>query len=261
MIRLSFFLVVAAVCAAFVSAPSKPEFRPPGTVEFTEGLFFDETEISVFNWKEYQMWLEKEHGKSSQEYLASQPDTSLFDHFYAPFAQHYFTHPAYRNYPMVCITYEQAVAFCAWRTDRVRELVLVRKVDRNLEEIPCITYRLPSKEEWELAAASPLNKKSLKKLPKVYQEMDAPYNLKGQYDQSAAGGTFDFTSPVDVGARNSFGMQNLFGNVAEMVNQKGIAKGGSWDHTLEESALTNDLTYSEGTEWLGFRCVCEVKML
>lgn len=40
---------------------------------------------------------------------------------------------------------------------------------------------------------------------------------------------------------------NLFGNVAEMVNQKGVAKGGSWDHTLEESALTNDLTYSEGT--------------
>ncbi|MFT4778415.1 MAG: sulfatase activating formylglycine-generating enzyme [Flavobacteriales bacterium] len=259
MIRLLSLLSVAALCSAFIFAPAKPKFRPPGTVEFTEGLFFDEAEISVFNWLEYQSWLERTHGKDAPEYLASKPDTSSYNHFFAPSAKHYFSHPTYRNYPVVCITYEQATDFCTWRTARVREMLLIRKKGRNSEETPCITYRLPTKEEWEMAAASPINKKSIKKAPKIYHDLEMPFNLKGQYAQEPAGKFF--TAPVNQGVRNEYGMQNMFGNVAEMINQNGVAKGGSWNHTIDESGLTQAINYTEASAWLGFRCVCDVSML
>ena len=50
----------------------------------------------------------------------------------------------------------------------------------------------------------------------------------------------------------------MIGNVAEMVAEEGIAKGGSWYHTYEDSKLSLDLNYTEASEWLGFRCICEM---
>src|SRR5690606_26902171 len=35
------------------------------------------------------------------------------------------SHPAYREYPVVGISYDQAVAYCKWRTDRVFENLLL----------------------------------------------------------------------------------------------------------------------------------------
>ncbi|WP_375561983.1 formylglycine-generating enzyme family protein [Bernardetia sp. OM2101] len=55
-----------------------------------------------------------------------------------------------------------------------------------------------------------------------------------------------------------FGLYNMFGNVAEMTSEKGIAKGGSFAHTLEECAADKVQTYDSPQAWLGFRCVAEV---
>jgi formylglycine-generating enzyme required for sulfatase activity len=37
--------------------------------------------------------------------------------FTAPLQKYYFRHPAYRNYPVVNITFEQASQYCSWLTD------------------------------------------------------------------------------------------------------------------------------------------------
>lgn len=58
---------------------------------------------------------------------------------------------------------------------------------------------------------------------------------------------------------NRFGLTDTIGNVAEMVEEEGIAKGGSWAHTLEQSKILNRQYYTKPEAWLGFRCVCEVK--
>ena len=51
----------------------------------------------------------------------------------------------------------------------------------------------------------------------------------------------------------------MLGNVAEMVQEKGICKGGSWRNILEECRVGKDMEYSKPAAWLGFRCVCVVK--
>ena len=49
------------------------------------------------------------------------PDTLVWirDFSYSynePLAKRYYAHPAYGNYPVVGVTWKQAVAFCHWRT-------------------------------------------------------------------------------------------------------------------------------------------------
>jgi formylglycine-generating enzyme required for sulfatase activity len=58
---------------------------------------------------------------------------------------------------------------------------------------------------------------------------------------------------------NKIGLTDMVGNVAEMVSEEGIAKGGSWAHTLEQSKISNRQYYTKPQAWLGFRCVCEVR--
>lgn len=57
---------------------------------------------------------------------------------------------------------------------------------------------------------------------------------------------------------NKFDLYDMIGNVAEMTAQKGVAKGGSWAHRINESSISSAQYYEDPTAWLGFRCICEV---
>jgi hypothetical protein len=52
----------------------------------------------------------------------------------------------------------------------------------------------------------------------------------------------------------------MIGNVAEMLAEKGICKGGSFYHALDDCKITGQLTYTQPEPWLGFRCVCVPEM-
>jgi hypothetical protein len=58
--------------------------------------------------------------------------------------------------------------------------------------------------------------------------------------------------------KNTSGTYNMIGNVAEMVIEKGIAKGGSFEHKLEDCKITNDQYYTKPERWLGFRCIAVI---
>jgi formylglycine-generating enzyme required for sulfatase activity len=69
----------------------------------------------------------------------------------------------------------------------------------------------------------------------------------------------NITTPVLSHQKNWFGLYNTFGNVAEMISEKGISKGGGWRSGLEDCRAGKNIPYSKPTAWLGFRCVCVIK--
>ncbi len=58
----------------------------------------------------------------------------------------YFSHPAFGNYPVVGVNWNQATAFCEWRTKYLNAYLDKSKM---ANESP---FRLPTEAEWEYAA-------------------------------------------------------------------------------------------------------------
>ncbi len=102
---------------------------PPGTTKLSDNLFIDQNEITNFNWLEYMYWTEKVYGKNSKEYSSILPDTNVWSKLNKSFSvldTLYFRHTAYKDYPVVGLSYEQVLNFTKWRSDRVMELFLIK---------------------------------------------------------------------------------------------------------------------------------------
>ena len=93
--------------------------------------YLDETEVTNFSWLEYLYWLRRIYGDSYPEIVnRALPDTLVWREkleYNEPYVDYYLRHPAYRDYPVVGVNWLQANDFCAWRTDRVNELILIRE--------------------------------------------------------------------------------------------------------------------------------------
>ncbi len=94
-------------------------------------FYIDETEVSNLYWLEYLYWLDRIYGDSYPEILnKALPDTLVWREKLAynePYVEYYLRHPAYRDYPVVGVSWVQVNDFCAWRTDRVNEEILIRE--------------------------------------------------------------------------------------------------------------------------------------
>jgi hypothetical protein len=67
-----------------------------------------------------------------------------------------------------------------------------------------------------------------------------------------------YTAKVGTYFANKLGFFNMTGNVAEMINVKGVAKGGSWYDTFEDSDFQKKTTYNGADPGIGFRIVMEI---
>ena len=94
-------------------------------------FYMDETEVTNMFWLEYLEWLDRIYGNSFPEIVErALPDTLAWREKLAynePMVNYYLRHPAYRDYPVVGVSWRQATDFCKWRTDRVNENILVQE--------------------------------------------------------------------------------------------------------------------------------------
>ncbi|WP_370519559.1 SUMF1/EgtB/PvdO family nonheme iron enzyme [Paludibacter sp. 221] len=109
----------------FVTAPRNSQRRRVTVSSF----YMDQYEVTNLEWRDYAHWMEVVFGKTAPKLVEkAQPNKETWREELAynePYLNYYFTHPAYDNYPIVGITWEQAMDFCTWRTDRVNEQALV----------------------------------------------------------------------------------------------------------------------------------------
>ena len=192
----------------------------------------------------------------------------------------YFSNPAYNDYPVVGVTWEQANAFCAWRTEYLLKGLgaAARFVQR---------YRLPTEAEWEYAARG----KNQNEFP--WENADVASgkgcffaNFKPDKGNYTKDGNL-ITSKTGIYTANSNGLYDMAGNVAEWTStiyteagvesmndinpqlqynaakedpyrlKTKVVKGGSWKdpESYIRSAWRTYEYQNQPRSYIGFRCV------
>lgn len=223
------------------------------------------------------------HDLISRKIIGVYPDTLVWtrDFQYAynePLLRMYFSHPGYANYPVVGVTWEQATAFCNWRTT----------LYGSYNKVGAQDYRLPTEAEWEYAARGgrkmalyPWGGNYARDAQGCYLANFKPY--RGNYSEDT-GAT---TMKVGSFKPNDFGLYDMAGNVAEWTSsaynpslntwvadinpsfqynakrndpnilKRKVIRGGSWkdiSYYLQCGTRTYEYQY-ESRSYIGFRCV------
>ncbi len=214
------------------------------------------------------------------------PDTTVwvndFENSYnEQYTRLYFSHPGYNDYPVVGVSWEQANAFCNWRTDLLRQSL-------GREGVYIEPFRLPTEAEWEYAARA-----GNSATPYPWEET-LPIDERGCFYANFKPMEGDFvrdghviTSSTGTYKPNDFGLYDMAGNVsewtstayAESVNKltsdlnpefrydaaqedpyklkRKIVRGGSWKDVSRD--IRSDIRMweyqNEQRSYIGFRCV------
>lgn len=173
-------------------------------------------------------------------------------------------HPDDDRSPIQNIQHEAAKAYCYWITQ-----VYNRSTDKK-KQFKKVIFRLPTEAEWKAAARF------------GYQD-NVPYAWGGYYYRNEKGcyllNTNPFGEPdcckpskvkllgcdglyfggiTDAYFPNNIGLYNTCGNIAEMIQTEGIAKGGSWAHTPDQCTIDSQNLYNGPDPAVGFRIFMEI---
>ena len=215
-----------------------------------------------------------------KEEIEIYPDTTVwikdFNYSYnEPMHNDYFSHPAYQDYPVVGISWKQAVAFCNWRTH-------YKNSYQKEKNKPLVNnFRLPTEAEWEYAARGGI--------PAGTYPWGSPYllNDRGCFLANFKPLRGDYASDQAVYAveaksflPNDYNLYNMSGNVAEWTEssydpgayeyvsslnpnmslndeKRKVVRGGSWkDVAYFLRVSSRDYEYQDtARSYIGFRTV------
>ena len=99
--------------------------------QHVQSFYMDETEVTNLMYLEYLDWIKRVFPPSDERYRRIY-DGALLDTlvwrnrlgYNEVMTNNYLRHPAYAEYPVVGVSWVQAVEFSNWRSDRVNELIL-----------------------------------------------------------------------------------------------------------------------------------------
>lgn len=104
------------------------------TQQHVQSFYMDETEVTNLMYLEYLDWLKRVFPPSDESYRkiyeGAVPDTLVWRNrlgYNEVMTYNYLRHPAYAEYPVVGVSWIQAVEFSNWRTDRVNEMMLEKE--------------------------------------------------------------------------------------------------------------------------------------
>ena len=218
------------------------------------------------------------------------PDTLVWvrDFSYSynePMTKRYFSHPAFGNYPVVGINWNQASVFCEWRTEYLNASLERQKKATESD------FRLPTEAEWEYAARGGRSQ-SMFPWGNYYLRNKKGCLLanfkpgRGNYPEDGA----FYTARADAYWPNDFGLYCMAGNVAEWTSsvyyegaynfqhdmnpdirynaketdpprmKRKVIRGGSWKdvgYFLQTSTRTYEYQ-DTAKSFIGFRCVIDL---
>lgn len=101
--------------------------------QHVQSFYMDETEVTNMMYLEYLDWIKRVYPPSDENFRAiyhgALPDTLVWRNrlgYNEVMTENYLRHPGYAEYPVVGVSWIQAVEFANWRTDRVNEANLTQ---------------------------------------------------------------------------------------------------------------------------------------
>jgi sulfatase modifying factor 1 len=217
-----------------------------------QGFYISKTEVTN---EEYQLFLQDlKANNKMKEYKICLPDSSEWGKLSmggsSAYKDYYFSHPAYKKFPVVNVSFEAANLYCKWFTEKIN---LGSKSKYN-------DFRLPTKEEFIRACRGDKHVQMYAWEGNSVRNKDSMIMCNHLHisKEKVAG---SLTDDVDIIAPsksywpNQFGIYNLNGNVAEMTSLNMISMGGSWKNTESEVQNESVSKYKNGNPTLGFRMV------
>ena len=99
--------------------------------QHVQSFYMDETEVTNLMYLEYLDWVKRVYPPSDDRfkeiYAGVLPDTLVWRNrlgYSEMMVENYLRHPAFMNYPVVGVSWIQAVEYANWRSDRVTEMGL-----------------------------------------------------------------------------------------------------------------------------------------